>query len=147
MVLFQIYLGGLVAGLNAGLSYNTWPLMDGQVVPSNLLAMSPAWRNFFENPMTVQFVHRLGAYALLAVTIAHAIAARRIAPGSHHARGATWLAMAVVAQAAIGITTLLLHVPIDAALMHQAGALVVLAGAVFHARGLFGRYPVAVSVR
>ncbi len=143
MVLVQIYLGGLVAGLNAGLSYNTWPLMDGQVIPANLLAMSPTWRNFFENPMTVQFVHRLGAYALLTVAIGHAIAARRIASGSRHARGATWLAAAVLAQAAIGITTLLLHVPIDAALMHQAGALVVLAGAVFHARGLFGRYPVA----
>ncbi|WP_279477983.1 COX15/CtaA family protein [Aureimonas sp. SK2] len=145
MVLVQIYLGGLVAGLNAGLAYNTWPLMDGQVVPANLLAMTPAWRNFFENPMTVQFVHRLGAYMLLAVAIAHAIAAHRIAPGTHHARGARWLAAAVLAQAAIGITTLLLHVPIDAALMHQAGALVVLAGAVFHARGLFGRYPVTAA--
>ncbi|WP_416355789.1 COX15/CtaA family protein [Aureimonas phyllosphaerae] len=145
MVLFQIYLGGLVAGLNAGLSYNTWPLMDGQVIPSNLLTMTPTWRNFFENPMTVQFVHRLGAYALLTVAILHAIAARRIAPGSHHARGATWLAVAVLAQAMIGITTLLMHVPIDAALMHQAGALVVLAGAVFHVRGLFGRYPVPAA--
>ncbi|RIY01639.1 heme A synthase [Aureimonas flava] len=146
MVLVQIYLGGLVAGLDAGLSYNTWPLMDGQVVPANLLAMSPAWRNFFENPMTVQFVHRLGAYALLAVTIVHAVAAQRMGPGSRHARGATWLALAVVAQAAIGITTLLLHVPIDAALTHQAGALAVLAGAVFHARGLFGRYRVPATI-
>src|SRR4029077_9226640 len=62
LVLVQIYLGGLVAGLDAGLSYNTWPLMDGAVVPGDLFVIDPAWRNFFENPKTVQFMHRIGAY-------------------------------------------------------------------------------------
>ncbi|WP_182421934.1 COX15/CtaA family protein [Aureimonas sp. ME7] len=143
LTLVQIYLGGLVAGLNAGLSFNTWPLMDGQIIPSNLLPMSPIWRNFFENVMTVQFVHRTGAYVLLTVALLHAFAAWRIAPGSHHAKGAQLLALAVTGQAAIGIATLLLHVPIDAALTHQAGALLVLTGAVAHARGMHGRYPLA----
>ena len=68
LVLAQIYLGALVAGLRAGLIYNTWPLIDGHLVPaaSQLLFNEPWWRNFFENPLTVQFDHRLVAYALLA---------------------------------------------------------------------------------
>ncbi|WP_427026038.1 COX15/CtaA family protein [Aureimonas ureilytica] len=141
LALVQIYLGGLVAGLDAGLSFNTWPLMDGQLVPSNLLAMSPAWRNFFENVMTVQFTHRCGAYLLFTVAVVHAFAARRLAPGSRHAKMATHLAGMVTVQAALGITTLLLQVPIGWALLHQAGALLVLGGAVFHARELKGAYP------
>lgn len=141
LALLQIYLGGLVAGLNAGLSFNTWPLMDGQIVPANLLAMSPAWRNFFENVMTVQFTHRCGAYLLFAVALIHAFAARRLAPGSRHAKMATHLAGLVTLQAVLGITTLLLQVPIGWALLHQAGALFVLGAAVFHARELKGAYP------
>ena len=66
MALFQIYLGALVAGLDAGLSYNTWPLMDGALVPGGLLVQEPVWINLFENPKTVQFVHRCGAYLLFA---------------------------------------------------------------------------------
>ncbi len=141
LALLQIYLGGLVAGLNAGLSFNTWPLMDGQIVPANLLAMSPAWRNFFENVMTVQFTHRCGAYLLFAVALIHAFAARRLAPASRHAKMATHLAGLVTLQAVLGITTLLLQVPIGWALLHQAGALFVLGAAVFHARELKGAYP------
>ena len=78
-MLVQIYLGGLVAGLDAGLSYNTWPLMDGTVVPGDLFVIEPAWRNFFENPKTVQFVHRLGAYIVLA---GRALAHGRDAPAT-----------------------------------------------------------------
>ena len=71
LVLVQIYLGALVAGLRAGLIYNTWPLIDGRLVPaaSQLLFDEPWWRNFFENPLTVQFDHRMLAYALLAAAI------------------------------------------------------------------------------
>lgn len=140
LTLLQIYLGGLVAGLNAGLTFNTWPLMDGQLVPNGLLLLQPAWRNFFENVMTVQFVHRLGAYTLLAVVVLHAAAACVQAPRSRHATGAILLAALVLAQASLGIATLLTAVPIPLGLAHQAGALVVLAGAVIHARGMTGRY-------
>ena len=83
LVLLQIYLGGLVAGLDAGLSYNTWPLMDGSVVPGDLFVIDPAWRNFFENPKTVQFVHRCGAYLLFVLALWHMIATR-CAPARHH---------------------------------------------------------------
>lgn len=61
MAIFQIYLGALVAGLHAGLTYNTWPLMDGSLVPGDLFVQNPWWINLFENPKTVQFVHRCGA--------------------------------------------------------------------------------------
>ena len=84
LVLAQIYLGALVAGLRAGLIYNTWPLIDGHLVPaaSQLLFNEPWWRNFFENPLTVQFDHRLVAYALLAAAIWHALDVMRAPPGS-----------------------------------------------------------------
>jgi cytochrome c oxidase assembly protein subunit 15 len=140
LALAQIYLGGLVAGLNAGLTFNTWPLMDGRIVPDGLLVMQPVWRNVFENVMTVQFVHRMSAYLLLAVVLIHFVAAVRQAPGTTHTRRAGVLFALVLVQAALGITTLLLAVPIGWALLHQAGALVVLAFAVAHARGLKGPY-------
>src|SRR5690606_12835214 len=62
LVFVQLYAGGLVAGLNAGFAYNDWPTMGGQAVPDGLFALEPAWRNFFENPVMVQFVHRILAY-------------------------------------------------------------------------------------
>ncbi|WP_081173316.1 COX15/CtaA family protein [Rhizobium rhizosphaerae] len=138
LALVQIYLGALVAGLDAGLSYNTWPLMDGALIPGDLFLREPAWINLFENPKTVQFVHRCGAYLLLIVTFGHMIASQALAPGSTHARGATHLAMAVLLQASIGVATLLFAVPIGLGVLHQAGALMVLAAAVMHWRGFLG---------
>jgi cytochrome c oxidase assembly protein subunit 15 len=148
-VLFQIFLGALVAGLDAGMTYNTWPLMDGRLWPDGLFVMEPAWLNLFENPKTVQFVHRVGAYALLALAIWHAIAAWRAEPGSTHARRALVLLALIVAQAAIGITALLLVVPLGWALAHHAFAIVVLGFAAAHWRATKGAYPMpdAVEVR
>lgn len=147
MVLFQIYLGGLVAGLDGGLSYNTWPLMDGRIIPGDLLVVEPVWRNFFENPKTVQFIHRLGAYAVLAAALWHMIATRRLQPGTTHARRALILLLLVISQAMIGISTLVMQVPLHWALLHQAFALVVLGFAAAHWRGTKGAYPVEVDVR
>jgi cytochrome c oxidase assembly protein subunit 15 len=141
LALIQIYLGGLVAGLDAGLSYNTWPLMDGKIIPGDLLILEPAWRNFFESPKTVQFVHRLGAYTVFAVALWHMIATRRRLPGSTHARRATLLFVLVLVQASIGIGTLLMHVPLHMALTHQGFALIVLGFAAAHWRGTKGAYP------
>ena len=89
--------------LHAGLTYNTWPLMDGDLVPSGLLMLKPAWVNFFENITTVQFQHRCGAYLLLAVALWHwwslraSGASRRLKWGAGHAVGA------ILIQAALGI--------------------------------------------
>lgn len=141
LVLVQIYLGGLVAGLDAGLSYNTWPLMDGAVVPGDLFVIEPAWRNLFENPKTVQFDHRLGAYVVFVAALWHMIAARRALPGSTHARRALVLFHLVLLQAVIGVFTLLWQVPLHGALLHQAVALVVLGFAAAHWRGTRGAYP------
>jgi cytochrome c oxidase assembly protein subunit 15 len=138
LVLAQIYLGALVAGLRAGLIYNTWPFIDGQLVPaaSQLLFGAPWWRNFFENPLTVQFDHRLMAYALLAAAIMHAVDVRRVLRGGAALRGALALACAITLQAALGILTLLEQAPLALALMHQAMAMIVLTIATLHAQGL-----------
>ncbi|WP_274424716.1 COX15/CtaA family protein [Chelativorans sp. YIM 93263] len=145
-VLAQIYLGGLVAGLNAGMAYNTWPLMDGALIPGGLFTHTPAWINIFENPKMVQFIHRLGAYAVLALALWHAVSAWRAEPGTTHARRA-WLLFALVGlQAAIGIVTLLMVVPMDWALVHQGMALIVLGFATAHWRAAKGSYPLPAQV-
>ncbi|MBH0238990.1 COX15/CtaA family protein [Methylobrevis albus] len=136
LLLAQVFLGGLVAGLNAGLIYNTWPLMDGRIVPDGLLAMSPWWLNFFESHLTVQFVHRIGAYVLLAATVWHLVTVRRAALDRRTVRRAWLLTAMVVAQAVIGIVTLLLVVPIGIALVHQAMAAILLVVATVHAHRL-----------
>jgi cytochrome c oxidase assembly protein subunit 15 len=141
LALVQIYLGGLVAGLHAGLSYNTWPLMDGKVIPGDLFILDPAWRNLFENPKTVQFIHRVGAYIVFLVALWHMIATLRSQPRTTHARRSIVLFLLVVVQASIGIGTLVMHVPMDMALTHQAFALVVLGFAAAHWRGTKGAYP------
>ncbi|EUB94971.1 Heme A synthase [Rhizobium sp. CF080] len=146
LVLFQIYLGALVAGLDAGLSYNTWPLMDGALVPGDLFVQQPWWINLFENPKTVQFVHRCGAYVLWAATLVHMIISLRLAPGSTHARRSVLLFGLVTVQAVIGISTLVMQVPLDLALTHQAAALIVLGFAVAHWRAFVGEYPPETAI-
>jgi cytochrome c oxidase assembly protein subunit 15 len=141
MAIFQIYLGALVAGLDAGLSYNTWPLMDGAIVPGGLFVQVPAWINFFENPKMVQFVHRLGAYALFTVVLINMVISLRAAPKTTHARRSVVLFAFVVIQAALGISTLLMQVPLHLALTHQAGALIVFGFAIANWRGFYGEYP------
>ncbi len=145
--LFQVFLGGLVAGTNAGLTYNTWPLMDGAIIPSDLFVMSPAWVNFFENVKTVQFTHRLGAYAVFVLALWHMIAVRRRLPGTTHARRALVLFHLVLLQAAIGVVTLLMHMPLHWALLHQGFALIVLGFAAAHWRGTKGAYPLPTEIK
>jgi cytochrome c oxidase assembly protein subunit 15 len=136
LVIAQIYLGGLVAGLDAGLTYTTWPLMDDAVIPSGLFDLSPWWINPFENPLTVQFIHRGGAYLLFAVVILHALRTFvRDGSGSTHARRARLMVALVLAQGVIGITTLLMFVPVHMALMHQGMGFLLLAFAIAHWHG------------
>ena len=131
--LVQIFLGAIVAGLKAGLTYNTWPLMDGRFIPPGLLDMTPLWHNFFENHATAQFTHRLGAYALVLLVSWHALRVWRTADGNWLRRSALLLALLVLAQAALGVWTLLAVVPFSLALAHQGLAVMVLAAAVWHA--------------
>jgi cytochrome c oxidase assembly protein subunit 15 len=135
LVIMQIYLGALVAGLHAGLIYNTWPLIDGSLIPAaaDLFFAQPMWRNFFENTLTVQFDHRMMAYGLCGFALVHAVDAHRQARGGPLATGAGFVAVAILAQAGIGVMTLTRGVPIDLALLHQAMAFVALTGATIHA--------------
>jgi cytochrome c oxidase assembly protein subunit 15 len=141
LVLVQIYLGALVAGLHAGMTYNTWPLMDGSLWPGDLLVQQPWWINFFENPKTVQFMHRMGAYVVFAAAIWHAVAAWRTEAGTAHARRALILFGLVALQAVVGIVTLLSVVNLHSALTHHALAIIVLGFAAAHWRGTKGAYP------
>lgn len=129
LVILQIVAGAFVAGLDAGMGYNTWPLMDGALIPDGLDAMTPLWRNLFENALTVQFVHRAIAYLIVAYAL-FLLWRQNRAGGLAGVHG--WLpriALLVLLQAALGIATLLASVPISLALAHQALAFM-LAGAV-----------------
>lgn len=138
LVLLQVAAGAFVAGLKAGSGWNTWPLMDGALVPQGLGALSPWWLNLFENALTVQFNHRLLAYAIAAAVAWHLWSLKRTHADSAVLRSGGILAAAVVVQAAGGIWTLLTHVPIPLALLHQAGAVAVLGIALWHWQGLRG---------
>lgn len=116
--------GAFMAGLDAGFTYNTFPLMDGELVPEGLLSMQPAWVNPFENITTVQFDHRLLAMAVVVAALVGWLTARRAAAPRRRLAAGALLAMVLV-QAGLGIATLLLVVPVTLAAVHQAGALVV----------------------
>ncbi len=141
LVLAQIYLGALVAGLRAGYAYNTWPLIDGALVPdaARLFFDTPLWRNFFENILTVQFDHRLLAYAIFAVALLHAIDTAGAVKDRAVRAGAFVLFAAVLLQVALGIATLVWVVPLPLALLHQAMAMLVLTVATVHVASLTQR--------
>jgi heme a synthase len=142
LMLLQIAAGGFVAGLDAGMGYNTWPKMDGKLIPDGLLAMQPAWKNFFENAMTVQFDHRVLAYAILAVGIMHAWQSCTLASLA--------LLYVLFVQALIGVIAVVLQVPFALALTHQAGAMLALAAAVWNLhrqlRELPGKFATPVAL-
>ena len=141
LTFLQLYFGALVAGLRAGRVYNTWPEIDGALIPSaaRLFFEEPWWRNLFDNTLTVQFEHRMTAYALLALALLHAVDAVRSRAGAAVIGGAWWLVAAITLQAMLGILTLLHQVPIDLALAHQAVAIVVLTLAVLQTERLVAR--------
>jgi cytochrome c oxidase assembly protein subunit 15 len=117
-VFAQIILGGFVAGTDAGLSHNSWPLMDGAIIPDGLGAMQPWYLNLFENVLTIQFNHRMLAYAIALLAALNFVLARR----SRQAAVSLAVLAAVLAQITLGIAALLSHLQLDLALAHQAGA-------------------------
>lgn len=143
LVLVQIYLGALVAGLRAGYVYNTWPLIDGSFVPdgARLFSMTPLWRNFFENVLTVQFDHRMLAYTIWICALLHVIHTASAAGKGRALAGAVVLFCAVTVQAALGIWTLLSVAPLSLSLAHQGMAMLVLTAAAAHAATVADRMP------
>lgn len=129
LLYLQLFYGALTAGLNAGFSWNSWPLMDGAVIPAGLLDLAPIWMNALENPMTIQFTHRLLAY--LVVILAALIVWRgrkRIAEPTVRRASMALLHLTLV-QVALGIWTLLAVVPVSLGTLHQGvGVLVFIAG-------------------
>ncbi|MGC2519476.1 MAG: COX15/CtaA family protein [Burkholderiales bacterium] len=128
--------GGFVAGIRAGLAYNTFPLMNGHVVPPGMFVIEPWYLNFFNNMTTVQFDHRLIAWALAFLVPWFWLRARREAIPQRARLGADLLLAALALQIALGIATLLLVVPVPLAAAHQAGALLVFTAALFVAHSL-----------
>ncbi len=134
LVFCQIGFGALVAGLRAGLIDNTWPLMEGRLIPADLWPQSPWWSNLYQDATSAQFQHRMLAYAIVALALAHAVAAARFLPRSGLARRAVAVAGLTLAQAAIGVAALLFVVPIGLGLLHQACAMLLFGMAVVHWR-------------
>jgi len=126
LVFITVLSGGFVAGLKAGFAYNTFPLMDGRWIPEAIFMQEPVWRNFFENIATVQFVHRLLATLVFTSVIVFWLSARRYKLPATVTTGLHLMLAAAVLQVSLGISTLLLHVPVALAATHQAGALLLL---------------------
>jgi cytochrome c oxidase assembly protein subunit 15 len=141
LLLVQLYLGALVAGLRAGHAYNTWPLIDGGLVPqsSRLLFKVPLWRNFFENPLTVQFDHRMLGYVIGLLALLHLGNVAKLVKRGPVFTSAALVAAAVIVQAALGIWTLLSVAALPLALLHQATAMITLTLAVVHAANAMPR--------
>jgi len=130
LVSLTIIAGGFVAGLNAGLTYNTFPLMDGRLVPAGYAQLEPFVRNWFENIVAVQFDHRILAMTTVGAVILLWFAGHRAALPSPARHALQALLAIALLQVSLGISTLLLVVPIPLAAMHQAGAVLLLSTAI-----------------
>lgn len=119
-------IGALVAGLDAGLVYNSWPKFAETWIPENMLSRSPSWRNFTENPVTVQFIHRNMAYLTLIVITSTWIIGRRMPLPPRTRKALAGLVMMGYTQAALGILTLIYYVPVSLAACHQSGSMALL---------------------
>jgi cytochrome c oxidase assembly protein subunit 15 len=131
--------GGFVAGTRAGFAFNTFPLMNGRLIPDGLFELSPLWKNFFENIVTVQFDHRVLATLLFLVIPAFWWSMRNTQQQSHIRTGLHLLLAALALQITLGISTLLLVVPVSIAAAHQAGAVILLTASIFVSHQLRGR--------
>ncbi len=144
LLFVQVLLGALVAGIDAGRGYTDWPLMAGQFFPPDAFDLTPLWRNFFEDDGLVQFVHRMWGYLVFLYGLWLWWRAR----GSAHAatrRAFNWMALMLLGQVVLGILTVMNSAPLDIAITHQLGA-VVLWVLVIRAR-FMAAYPVAQSIR
>lgn len=140
----QILIGALVAGIDAGRGYPEWPLMNGQFIPLDPLELEPIWRNFFENPGLVQFIHRITGYLLFMFAIVVWLRGRRSAhAATRFAFNAAFAAMSL--QVVLGIVTVLYGAPWQVAILHQLAAVLVWT-LILRARFL-SAYPIATSVR
>ena len=139
LVYLMILSGGLVAGTRAGFAYSTWPLMGPTFVPEAVYSGTPAWLDAFEDVTTIQFNHRMFAYLLFVLIHAFAFLVFRGVREPLVRWGALLVVIALWIQVLLGISTLLLHVPVPLAAAHQGGAVTLLSGMVFLSYLLAGR--------
>jgi len=123
--------GGFVAGLHGGLRYNTFPLMGGDFLPADMFLLEPWLLNFFDNPSTAQFDHRLIAWVLAFLALLFWVKAQRVPLARRTRLAVNLLLLAFVAQLTLGILTLLLVVPVPLAVAHQGGAMVLFAASLW----------------
>jgi cytochrome c oxidase assembly protein subunit 15 len=131
LAFITILSGGFVAGLRAGFAYNTFPTMNGEWIPTGILHMTPLWRNLFENGITAQFDHRVLATLLFLLIPTLWWTARKCSLPGELRVGLHLLLAALALQVTLGISTLLLHVPVPLASAHQGGALLLLTASLF----------------
>ncbi|HUP97007.1 MAG TPA: COX15/CtaA family protein [Usitatibacter sp.] len=130
LVFLMILSGALVAGIRAGSAYNTWPLMNGKLIPDEILLLEPWYANIAYNMATVQFIHRVLALIVALMAIGLWFDVRREPPNGRARFWSTLLLLAAACQVALGIGTLVLSVPVNLAILHQAGAVLVFSCAV-----------------
>lgn len=144
LVFVQIVSGALVAGIDAGRGYVDWPLMQGRFVPEGLMALEPAWRNAFENAAFVQFSHRMLAYGIGLIGLLALWSLLQ----SHNRGVRRWGSLSIAAlwaQGAIGVVTVVNAAPLEIAIFHQAGAILLIAALV--RLRYAAAYPPAVALR
>ncbi len=129
VVFIMMMSGGFVAGTKAGYIMNTFPKMADAWVPAGLMSIEPAWRNLFENPVTIQFIHRCTAFVVLATVIWSFVKSR----SQSFATAQHWVVIAVVCQILLGISALVMRVPVWLGALHQAGAVALFLAALYAA--------------
>lgn len=136
LIFVMVLSGGFVAGIRAGLAYNTFPLMNGHFIPPEILMLDPWWKNLFNNMATVQFDHRIIAWLLIILVPLFWAATRRIDLSARARLAVNVLPIALLLQVALGIATVLLAVPIPLAAAHQGGAVLLFAASLWASHSL-----------
>jgi cytochrome c oxidase assembly protein subunit 15 len=136
IITLEIAIGGFVAGLDGGYVYNNFPMMGDHWIAPDLFFQSPWWINFFENPATAQFLHRLTAGFVAIALISLVVRARRLDLDHGLKRRFYYLPFGLLGQAALGIATLMLVVPLPLAVAHQAGAFILFSLGLYALHGM-----------
>lgn len=131
VLILQIIYGAFVAGMHAGKMYNTFPLMDGQLIPNGLTTLEPWWLNYINNPVMVQFIHRLFAFILLFFIAKIWWSSRRMGMNKAQRQAMNLVLFAVSVQFLLGVLTLLTKVEITIASLHQIGAFFLFSSMIF----------------
>ncbi len=136
LIILMIITGGLVAGTRAGFVYNTFPLMNGKLIPDAMYTLHPLWLNWLENVTAIQFNHRVFAYGLLFLISSYCFAVYKYGTTARSRHAAILLLILLIAQVCLGVATILLHVPVLIASCHQGGAILLLTTILFITREL-----------